>query len=116
MNWTVRNRSHTTIADVGEDIAVLGVIIVRVEVGIFVMLNTKIVPTYSQIERQTVRCFPRILEIRAEFMVTIAPSKDRRANRERYGTARYNSTGAAPEFPLTSDASMELPPASLHNT
>ena len=94
MNWTVGNCSHATIADAGEDVAALGVIIVRVEVGIFVMLNTKIIPTQSQIERQAVRCLPRILEIGTEFMITIASGKDWWADRERYCTTR-NRAGCA---------------------
>src|ERR1700756_4478061 len=109
MNRTIGNCGHATIADVGEDIATLSVIIVRVEVGVLVMLHAKVVPTNPQIKRQTVGRFPRILEIGAEFMVTIAPSKDWLANGEGYCTVRNSSGGATREFPLWIDGRLELP-------
>src|SRR5690348_7524805 len=109
MNGTIGNCGHATIADVGEDIAALSVIIVRIQVRVFVMLDAKVVPTNPQIKRQTVGRFPRILEIGAEFMITVATSKDWRANGERYGTARDNASCTARKFSLWIDGRLELP-------
>src|SRR5689334_19116387 len=109
MNRAVGYCSHAAIADVGEDVATLSVIIVRVEVGVLVMLHAKVVPTNPQIKRQTVGRFPRILEIGAEFMVTIAPSKDWLANGERYCTARDCACCTTREFSLWVDGRLKLP-------
>src|SRR5438874_416170 len=108
MNGTVRNCCHAAIADVGKDITSLRVVIIRVEVRIFVMLDAKVVPTNPQTKCQAVCCFPRILQVGSEFMVTIAPSKDWWANWERYCTARNDSGCAAREFSLWIDGRLEL--------
>src|SRR6266566_3503160 len=109
MNRAVGNCSHAAVADVAEDVTSLGIIVVRVEVRVFVMLDAKVVPTHSQIKGQAVRCFPGILEIGAKFMVPVAPSKDRWANGERHGTARNSAGCATWEFSLRIDGRLELP-------
>src|SRR5690349_10734025 len=109
MNRAIRDCGYAAVADVGEDITPLGIIVVRIQVRVFVMLDAKVVPTYSQIKRQPVRCFPRILEIGAEFVITVAPSENWRTNREGDGATRHNSRCAAREFSLWVNSRLELP-------
>src|SRR5215469_8700526 len=113
MNRAVGHCSHAAVADVGENVARLRIVVVRVEVGVFVMLDAKVVPAHSQIERQAIRRFPGVLEIRAEFMITVAPSEDRWANRERHGTAGNSAGCATREFSLGIDGRLELPEYSV---
>src|SRR5215472_507760 len=116
MNRTVGDRSHAAITNVSEDISPLSIVIVRVQVRVFVVLDAKVVPTHSQVKGQAVCRFPRILEVGAEFMIAVAPGKNGWPDGEGYRTARNWSGGAAREFPLWVDGRLKLPQYAVQET
>src|SRR5438445_12957952 len=108
MNRAVRNGGNGTVADIGEDVPTLGIIVVGIQVRILVVLNAEIVPADAEVKGQAVRRLPGVLKIGAEFMVAITPGKGWLANGKCDGAAWSNASRATREFPLGIDGCLKL--------
>ncbi len=65
-----------------KDIPSAGVIVVRVEVGVLVVLDTVVIPADAEIQSERARCTPGILQVAAEFVIAVTPAKGRRRCRQ----------------------------------
>ena len=108
MNRAVRNGGNGTVADIGEDVPTLGIIVVGIQVRILVVLNAEIVPADAEVKGQAVRCLPGVLKIATKFMVPITPGERWLSDGKCDGAGRNRAGRAAGELALGIDSSLKL--------
>ncbi len=73
----IRRDRNARVTDLLKDVCTRTEVQVGVQIGILVVLNSKVFPAQAEIECQAIRQFPLIRPVEREFVITVAPRERR---------------------------------------